>query len=696
MTDDRQRSIGKVITVSAERFVVELHRKIDNFTVVGFDDIHYVARIGSFVVIPILPEYVVGEVVGLWEKEFKTTNPGKETVNDIVNVTSAKYLELLPVGMLPQDIGSAFRFGVTQFPSLFSDALYTTDEDLDRIFEVTNSMDSSGLNGLAGRNGIPTRLSVLGIGSSVIFPGYEIKVRIDEFFGGHVAVLGNTGSGKSCTVATVLQSLFEKKEEFAARGATFVVFDVNGEYRQAFQEFPRKINRLYLQALDNPTKIASSPLDESESSEVFRLPHWFMSVEEWELLLRASERTQRPVLRMALGLASLYSQHSNIQLTKIRNHILASCLLSILESDASSPSKHDRITAVLSGLSTDEINLNVVRSMIKMDYGKMEGIQEFINTLRDFVIENISLPTYDHSEFEFHYLLDAFELALLYEEGHGNRQIRDFCAQMITRFKWINERDEFAFIRVSPNDLKKHEKDQDSFIERFVGLRRDGLVYKKTSQIIVLDMNEAADEVVEVASAVMARLVFDRLRKAEPRNRFPVNLVLEEAHRYVAEKPSRYAIDASQTFERIAKEGRKYGVFILLASQRPSELSKTVLSQCSNFVVHRIQNPDDLMHVRQMTPYISESVLKRLPSLPKQHALIFGNAVNLPTTFRVRDVNPKPKSDDAAIRELWFIPDDKPVGLSIPSAVNQVGDYHDQKKELDNDNEQVPDDDLPF
>ena len=104
----------------------------------------------------------------------------------------------------------------------------------------------------------------------------------------------------------------------------------------------------------------------------------------------------------------------------------------------------------------------------------------------------------------------------------------------------------------------------------------------------------------------------------------------------------------------------------MIASQRPSELSKTVLSQCSNFVVHRIQNPDDLQHIRQMTPFVSDSVMKRLPSLPKQHALIFGNAVNLPTTFKVRDVKPKPMSDDAAIRDLWFRPKGKEVELLMP------------------------------
>jgi hypothetical protein len=137
----------------------------------------------------------------------------------------------------------------------------------------------------------------------------------------------------------------------------------------------------------------------------------------------------------------------------------------------------------------------------------------------------------------------------------------------------------------------------------------------------------------------------------------PVHLILEEAHRYISERPSRFAIDAGITFQRIAKEGRKYGVFLMVASQRPSELSKTVLSQCNNFIIHRIQNPDDLSQIKQMTPFISETVLKRLPSLPKQHALIFGSAVKIPITFRVRNADPTPNSDDTQVRDLWYVPE---------------------------------------
>ena len=222
-----------------------------------------------------------------------------------------------------------------------------------------------------------------------------------------------------------------------------------------------------------------------------------------------------------------------------------------------------------------------------------------------------------------------------------------------------------------------------AFHPRLVGLTGKGAGHTKANQIIIIDMNDVEDEVVELVSAVIARMLFRLLRRADPRNRFPIHLLLEEAHRYISATPSRYAVDATKIFERIAKEGRKYGMFVLLASQRPSELSKTVLSQCSNFLVHRIQNPDDLSQIRQMTPFISDSVLKRLPSLPRQHALVFGTSVNLPTTFKVREASPRPRSDDTAVVDLWFHEEGRAADIRIapadtaggePMAVNEASD----------------------
>ena len=135
-----------------------------------------------------------------------------------------------------------------------------------------------------------TRYRVLPIGKSVVFENYDIKVRLNEFFGGHVAVLGNTGSGKSCTVASVLQSLFSKPEEHHARGATFVVFDVNGEYHAA----------LAASAKEGAIGVERVVLDGTAAG--FRMPHWFLELAEWDCCLQASERTQVPILRMALRL----------------------------------------------------------------------------------------------------------------------------------------------------------------------------------------------------------------------------------------------------------------------------------------------------------------------------------------------------------------------------------------------------------
>lgn len=653
-TDDRRRAIGKVTSVAADRFVIEMLGGTDNFTVVGFDDLHYVARLGSFLMIPAQSEYVVAEVVGLRERDVAGGGDGQ-----LDKANSAKYLDVVPVGMLPANAEGKFRFGVSVFPSLYADALYALDGELDRIFDTeANAVPGIGHGQADCVPAGATRYRNLGIGQSVVFEDYEVKVRIDDFFGGHVAVLGNTGSGKSCTVASVMQALFEKPDEHHARGASFVVLDVNGEYERAFARLPTTAD----------IGVSRLVLDGSARDGRFRLPHWYLDLSEWELLLQASERTQVPILRMALGLATLFGAANVGQLNDVRNHILATCITLILSDETPPGAKQTRIRGILQRFRTAQINTASVIPMVAINYGNMPGLDAAYQFLAGggqhpgFVIADLKLPDYDGTPFNFTALGDAIDLALLYEEAHGNRQIRDYCSQMVTRYKALEERGDYQFLR--------HEADaagdRETFLSSLLGLKPiDGGGYTKAAQIVLLDMNAVEDEVVELVSAVIARMVFRLLRQAEPRNRFPVHLLLEEAHRYIASTPSRHAVDASRIFERISKEGRKYGLFLLVASQRPSELSKTVLSQCSNFVVHRIQNPDDLSQIRQMTPFISDSVLRRLPSLPKQHALVFGNSVNLPTTFKVRRADPLPASDDAKIVDLWFHEAGRPTMLRL-------------------------------
>lgn len=636
--EDKQRVIGKVVAINSDRFSVELLSGLDNFNVSGFDDIHYFAQLNSYVIVPYQNYYIVAEVSGVREKDLNVpfSNPTDQILSKI---QAGKFLEVLPIGTIRtnKENESNFEFGVSVYPTLYTDVLYIKEHELDTIFKTNKVKEISCQENekcLSGNCQCKHKYTSLPIGKSTIFPDYDVKIDIDKFFGSHSAVLGNTGSGKSCTIASMLQTLY-KYDEYSAVGSTFIFLDVNGEYRQAFDK---------LKDHNSNIEVANFTIDDVPTNDAsiqkFILPHWFLNIDEWALLLKASEKTQLPILRSALGFTQ------NIT-TEVIHHIYACNIMYVFENWESPVSKRQRIVSLL-----ERANFQPAISFSSFDakYGNFPSTHaedSFKQSVRSFIKEDIIIdPKYDSEKFDFNDLGEAIETAILYEEYHGNKQIRDYCSTMTTRFKSIKERNDFSFLTKNNTDTKMQ-----AYLNQFIGIDENN---KKKSQVIIIDLNSANDEMVEIISCVISRLIFEKLRNAKKRNEFPVNLVLEEAHRYISNDSGRVFGDANKIFERIAKEGRKYGMFLLVSSQRPSELSKTVLSQCSNFIVHRIQNPEDLSHIRQITPHISETILRRLPSIPTQHALIFGHAVNLPTTFKVTEVNPKPKSDNNKISENWF------------------------------------------
>lgn len=669
--DDKHRVIGKVVAITSDRFTVELLSGIENFNINGFDDIHYFAQVNSYVILPYQNYHIVAEIISIRERDtiLANNNPIEQSLN---KSKSVKYIEISPLGTIKEN---SFIFGVSVYPPLYSDVLYIKQKELDCIFNTTdveivvdNDSESHEEN---------TRLQSLSIGRSSIFENYDIKIDINSFFASHSSVLGNTGSGKSCTIASMIQGLVKKKS-YSSIGATFIVLDVNGEYQQAFS----KVNEV-----NNEVDVINFTIDEVDddgdsSLKQFHLPHWFLNIDEWALLLQASEKTQLPILRNALALAVLFSK--NKEINNIKNHILSTCITQILRDETSSPSKKDRIKSILQKFYTDEISLSVafkytddsgalksqfhngistvkctIENCLFIHFGEMKGVSYLHQYLEQkdedgcfvFLSDEFSLPSYKpNQKFDFNLLEDALDIAILYEESYGNRQIRDYCSSMITRFKSLQERDDFNFLKSNVDVGYKIYRNKLLGICKKKGV--DG--YMKKSQITIIDLNSAEDEIVEVVSCVVSRIIYEAIKFIEPRNSFPVNLILEEAHRYISINQERLFLKANHIFERIAKEGRKYGMFLMVSSQRPSELSKTVLSQCSNFIVHRIQNPEDLSHIKKITPHISDAILKRLPSIPTQQALVFGHAVNLPAIFKVNTANPLPKSDNNNISRNWF------------------------------------------
>lgn len=652
-SDSRRRRLGAIVDVTAEKFRVEMTETTDGYTLVGFDGQHYVARIGSLVLIPLTNAYVVAEVTGLQERPDSTVSSASKSLEDVTH-SAQRQLTLSPLGTLPFESTKSFSFGVSEFPPLYADVLHVENRDLDRILNVANQETD-----IADSSPVATRLSSLTIGTSVVFSDYDVKVRINEFFGAHSAILGNTGSGKSCTISSFLQGVLEKETRAPAGGSTFILFDTNGEYRRAVSKLPSPIRRSY--ARINHRHAASlepaDPYDEREAVQAFELPHWLLSLEEWELLLQASDRVQTPVLRSALGLTSLFAVENASELDAIRDHILASCVLYLLMDSDNAVAAKSRILGLLNvyelkGLANADITQRLGISYGEFNQANREWIQ---GELKKLQLPKAEISTYKNQPFAFSDLETALEMAILYEESHGNRRVRDNCSTLLTRVKSLGVRDEFEFLRADPTDATTRGLTRERFVDSLLGIARMDEGVRKHAQVYILDLSTVDDEVVEVVSSVVTRLIFDRLRRSSNRNSYPVNLILEEAHRYVPRQGNGAStLEATRIFERVAKEGRKYGLFLILSSQRPSELSGTVLSQCSNYVIHRIQNPEDLQHIRRMTPFISDSVLNRLASLPKQYALVFGTSVSIPTTFLVRTADPLPQSDDSNVSGYWY------------------------------------------
>jgi hypothetical protein len=685
--EDKQRVIGKVVAINSDRFTVELLSGIDNFNINGYDDIHYFAQLNSYVILPYQNYYIVAEVSGVREKDLNVpfSNPAEQILS---KVRAGKFLEVLPIGTLKiKDTQNnlSFDFGVSVYPALYTDTLYIKEAELDAIFNVKDQEETVCSSPRACRKtGHCTcktkRYKTLSVGKSSIFPDYDVKIDIDKFFGAHSAILGNTGSGKSCTISAIVQELFRSYSSFSATGSSFIFFDVNGEYKQAFAE---------VSTTNSDINVVNYTLGSIEDDDrPFILPHWFLTIDEWALLLQATEKTQLPMLRNALGLATILEKATNAR--EIKNHILAICITQILRDESSSPSKKDRITSILQKFFTDEIHLAreftyapdtgplqnwTIQKCLVISYGEIVGLRALISFLEHkaedgesvFMAAGFRMPSYDKPQkFTFDSLDECLDIALLYEEAHGNRQIRDYCSSLITRVKSIKERRDFSFLKDGGNTTLA------GFERRFLGLMKvkNSFRVRKKNQIVILDLSSVEDEIVEIISCVLSRIIYESIKEISPRNSFPVNLILEEAHRYIGDDPRRSFLKANRIFEQIAKEGRKFGMFLFISSQRPSELSRTVLSQCSNFIVHRIQNPEDLSHIRQITPHISEAILKRMPSIPTQNALIFGQAVNLPTMFKVKDAFPKPKSDNNNVSKNWFRKKDHvsyTIDLEIPA-----------------------------
>lgn len=671
----QDRVIGRVLSVDNFRVYVKIDDEIKSAYKSGINDIYEVARINSYLIIPVGADRVVAIITRVTMKEEAELDRNMKTVS---LPDSSRYILATMQGTIHKEDGrESFLQGVYNFPVLDNPVWYATEDDLKQIFDDKDSVAID-----------YKKDYYLPIGISPVFSNYKVKICPDQFFVKHAAILGNTGSGKSCTLTSILRSLFEfKYKEGKLQKAHIIILDTNGEYRDAFladsggsEDGLKDINAYYYGG-DGQVKV----------------PYWLMNWQEFKALLKPGEGTQAPVLNRAISFGKnqiecaaegMYSDIDIHQLMSVVNIMKSPEYWKIRNFKEAFEDWESRGIELPSGEKLfDVISAIPNRDGATYDVPKPSEIEKCTKRLESFILgmqssnvrkqvlseKNIDLPTW----FSYRELCTRFLDAAITEQESSNARISEFVSTLRLRMQsFLNDnrmavplmlKDENECNRnVLPHFLalllgdynaefssKANSEDaKKDFVEAYnkINIPHD---QARTNQITVVDVSLLPFEVLETVTALLGRIILEFVSNFMPAERgtHPIVIVLEEAQNYIAEKEDSVA---KRVFERIAREGRKFGISLIVSSQRPSELSKTVLSQCNSFVIHRLQNPEDQKYVRGLVSSASVDILDQLPILPQRHAIVTGDCVRTPIQVRIDKVSPTPNSHDPEFIKNWL------------------------------------------
>ncbi len=473
------------------------------------------------------------------------------------------------------------------------------------------------------------------LGTSSIYKTFNVSVPLNDIFANHLAIIGNTGSGKSCGVARMLQNLFFINKPINSH---IVLFDAYGEYVETF----KNINNLGL-------NFASFSGNSKNGKEYqLKFPAWFLDVDDLALLLRVSSPDQLPVLKKSLKLVKIFKSNTP-EIKRYKNDIIAKCLMDILTSGRSSSTIRDQVIAVLTHYNTEDLNLDSTihqpgydrtfrQCLLIDDSGKMNAIFEVMKFLQQF--ENIDLESIDIVDamcYSLEDLYSALEFSLISEGTINNDIIYKEMNILKTRLQSIINSDNKHIFNVDEY-IGKEEFVRDMFIK---------------NNLVNIDLSDIDDDFAKVLTKIYSKLLFNYTTSLEKRGSLSFNIILEEAHRYV-QNDNDINIIGYNIFDRITKEGRKYGTLLTFITQRPSELSTTSLSQCANFIVFRVFHPADLEIVRTMSTNVSMANIEQIKSLSPGSAFAFGVGFKIPTLVNFEFPNPIPESTSVNVKNIWF------------------------------------------
>lgn len=407
---------------------------------------------------------------------------------------------------------------------------------------------------------------------------YIAKIDPNKLLTHHGAILGNTGSGKSTTVRKIISEINKMNSD----NLRLHIFDVHDEY-----------GRL-------PDVEVINVLEDYGIS-ILSLEH-----QDWLNLVKPSELVQLPVIEMALKIA-------NCLLTETIDEYWLKCFIAYnlyTNQQTDAVTKRTKIIGILNGTGIDT-------SKYSSQFGNFSPVDEkkFLADLLEatdgeveysYLIPKLEKANYKVDSFEN--LLMALNYVFLLEESKGNSQARAYSGTLETRIKNIQTR----YSKLFENEEKSFD-----------------------SNAVVYSVSEMDDDLLLFFTTYVLKKEFSMNKSLALKQRAVNVFILEEAHRYISKIKENSQFHEVEVFKKIAREGRKFGCFLLLSSQRPSELSSTVLSQCNNYIIHRIKNNVDLDYLLQTIPYINKNQLSRFSYLPTGTAFLVGELFPIPVEVEV-------------------------------------------------------------
>lgn len=480
------------------------------------------------------------------------------------------------------------------------------------------------------------------LGKSPFYNGKDVFMDVNGFFSNHFAIFGNSGSGKSCGVSRVFQNMFLDKKLFPYK-SNIIMFDSSGEYYNAFRNLS-SINPNY-----NYRFISTNEVE--GLGEALRIPIYLLSVDDLALLLNVTNHSQLPIIERMVKLARIFSEEK-VDANSYKNHLIAQAIMTILYTNETSPNKRNEIFSILASCSTPEFNLEAELKGIgyTRKFRDCFLIDQFGNftesVLMTEYVSSFIKEEYDSYEPEgdVFYTLDTLEKALnftLISEGWlRNENTYGDSVTIKVRLHSL----------ITGNNAKFFEYNEYVSLEQFISSLL--IVNGKKYQLVNINLDDVDDTFAKVVVKVFSRLIFTFAKSLGDRASIPFHLVVEEAHRYIQNDTDTFLIGYN-IFDRIAKEGRKYGVILGLITQRPVEMSDTVISQCSNFLIFKMNHPADVEYIRKMVPNISEEIVEKQKTLQAGTCLAFGQAFKIPLIVKLEMPNPEPRSGNCDVVTIW-------------------------------------------